>query len=201
MNWNEIYALLKRKHRACYLKLLTYFYQIEIKSIVEVGVFRGKNAEVLREMFPKAHLYLVDPWKPTVEYLQSGSAVSQDPSIYEKGLRRVKQLFKTDPQVTILKKCSHEAFHDVPNFIDLVFIDANHAYPIVKQDILIWNHKVRQGGVLSGHNYGRKRLPGVKRAVDELFGNELFLGQDEVWAHIKKCKPPFAPKYCISKDA
>lgn len=185
MDWNTVHTLIKRKHRACYLKLLSYFYQIEIRSIVEIGVFRGKNAEVLREMFPEAHLYLIDPWKPTPEYLQSGSAVSEDVSIYEKAFRRVERLFGEDPQVTILKKCSHEAYHDVPPEVDLVFIDANHAYPIVKQDILLWDHKVRPGGILSGHNYGRKRLPGVKQAVDEIFGDQFFLGQDEVWAHLK----------------
>lgn len=184
MDWNTVYTLIKRKHRACYLKLLTYFHQIEVNSIVEIGVFRGKNAEVLREMFPHAHLYLIDPWKPTPEYLQSGSAVSEDLAVYEKALRRVERLFGNDPQVTLLKKCSHEAFHDVPDFVDLVFIDANHAYPIVKRDILLWQRKVRLGGILSGHNYGRKRLPGVKQAVDEMFGDAFFLGQDEVWARI-----------------
>ena len=186
MEWNTIYALKKRKHRACYLKLLAFFYQIEIKRIAEIGVFRGKNAKVLREMFPKAHLYLIDPWKLTSHYLQSGSAVATDQAIYDKAFKSVKILFSKDPQVTLLKKASHEAFKEVPDFIDLVFIDANHAYPVVKADILLWINKVRPGGIISGHNYGRKRLPGVQQAVHEIFGHNFFVGQDEVWAHLKK---------------
>ena len=59
-------------------------------------------------------------------------------------------------------------------------------YTHVKQDILAWSKKVRIGGIISGHNYGRPHLPGVKQAVDELFKKDIYLGQDEVWAHIKK---------------
>lgn len=185
MNRNDVQALIKRKHRACYLKLLSYFHQVEVKTIIEIGVFRGKNAEILRKMFPDAHLYLIDPWKPNPDYLKSGSAVSEDPIVYEKAYRRVEKLFSNDPNVTLIKKCSHEACDDVPNSVDLVFIDANHAYPVVRRDILLWKDKVRPGGILSGHNYGRVRLPGVKKAVDEIFGDKFFLGQDEVWAHLK----------------
>ncbi|MDJ0652151.1 MAG: hypothetical protein QNJ27_04020 [Simkaniaceae bacterium] len=42
-----------------------------------------------------------------------------------------------------------------------------------------------RGGIISGHNYGRNRLPEVKKAVDEIFGDDFFLGRDEAWLHIK----------------
>ncbi len=185
----DLPSLLIRKHRGCYLKYLSYLHDIEVKTIVEIGVFRGKNAQVLREQFPDAHLYLIDPWAPDPAYLKSGSAVSEMGETYDKALRRVQTLFANDPQVTLIQKMSQEGVFLVPDNIDLVFIDANHAYEAVRQDILTWREKVRPGGILSGHNYGRPRLPGVKRAVDELFGEEALLGQDEVWYHIKNRKP------------
>ena len=63
--------------------------------------------------------------------------------------------------------------------LDLVFIDANHSYEAVKQDIELWLPKVRKGGIVSGHDYiVTEECPprfagyaGVKRAVDEFFSD------------------------------
>ena len=90
--------LLIRKHRGCYLKYLSLIHQIEIKSIVEIGVFRGKNAAVLREEFPDAHLYLVDPWAPSPTYLKSGSAVSESQETYDNARACVESLLKMTPR-------------------------------------------------------------------------------------------------------
>lgn len=64
--------------------------------------------------------------------------------------------------------------------IDLAFIDANHDYEAVKADIEAWLPKVRDGGILCGHDYGpmaqaagKEMFPGVRRAVDEAFGREV----------------------------
>ena len=186
MNWNILYNLYKRKHRACYLKIFSIINDIKINSIVEVGVFRGKNALVLRNMFPHSRLYLVDTWEPTEEYLEYGGAVSEKKEVYEQAFTKVNTLFQNDSLVTIIKESSEKASQIIPNNIDLVFIDADHSYEHVKQDILAWSKKVRVGGIVSGHNYGRPHLPGVKQPVDELLKTDIFLGQDEVWAHIKK---------------
>ncbi|MBI3211940.1 MAG: class I SAM-dependent methyltransferase [Simkania negevensis] len=176
---------MKRKHRACYLKFFSSIYKVSIRSIVEVGVFRGKNAKVLRELFPEAHLYLIDPWKPSPSYLQEGGSISQDPQMYEEAYKEVQMLFQDDQNTTILRYTSAEAAKKLPNDLDLVFIDANHHYESVKEDIETWRVKVRPGGMLSGHNYGRNRLPGVRQAVDEIFKNKVHIGQDEVWIHIQ----------------
>jgi len=189
---NILDRLLIRNHRACYLKCISMIYEIEVKTIAEVGVFRGKNAEVLKQQFPNAHLYLIDPWVPTKEYLDSGSAVSDDLKVYEKAFERVLRLFEKDPNVTLIQKTAKEAASLIPNNLDLVFIDANHAYASVKEDILTYHPKVRSGGILSGHNYGRSRIPSVKQAVQELFNDNFILGQDEVWLHIKNPDLPFA---------
>jgi len=58
------------------------------------------------------------------------------------------------------------------NFLDLVFIDANHQYLNVQRDILSWMPKIREGGIICGHDYG-DRWPGVIKAVDELFPNKI----------------------------
>lgn len=56
-----------------------------------------------------------------------------------------------------------------------VFIDASHDYYSVKRDIVSWLPKVKDGGVLAGHDY-EGAFPGVKHAVRDHFDiNELSL--------------------------
>lgn len=52
-----------------------------------------------------------------------------------------------------------------------VFIDADHSFDGVKEDIAAWWPKVKPGGVLAGHDYSEADWPGVVKAVRERFGN------------------------------
>ena len=65
-----------------------------------------------------------------------------------------------------MKKSSVEAAPELEDgSLDFVFIDANHSYDAVKNDIIAWAPKVRSGGVLCGHDYNS--FPGVQKAVDD----------------------------------
>ena len=55
--------------------------------------------------------------------------------------------------------------------LDFIFIDADHSYDAVKNDINVWFPKVKKGGILSGDDY-LKCHPGVIKAVNEAFGNK-----------------------------
>jgi len=57
------------------------------------------------------------------------------------------------------------------NTLYFVFIDANHNYEYVKKDILAWFPKVKEGGVLAGHDYSSD-FCGVIEAVGEIFGTD-----------------------------
>ena len=88
------------------------------------------------------------------------------------------------PQLHVIKLFSVDAATLFPDqYFDLVFIDADHHYEEVLSDIKAWWPKIKKGGVLSGHDYGGKKI-GVKQAVNEYFGeNEINL-IDNIW--IKK---------------
>lgn len=67
---------------------------------------------------------------------------------------------------------------------DLFWIDADHRYHAIKRDINLWHSKVKEGGVLSGHDYDKDTFKeefierdyvegchhGVTKAVNERFG-------------------------------
>ena len=55
------------------------------------------------------------------------------------------------------------------NTFDLIFIDACHDYEFVRDDINKWEHVVKTGGTISGHDYGSHS--GVAKAVNEKYDN------------------------------
>lgn len=59
--------------------------------------------------------------------------------------------------------------HSVPdNHFDLVYIDGEHDYDNVKNDIDLYFRKVKSGGFLSGHDYWLdNKWPGVNMAVED----------------------------------
>ena len=47
-----------------------------------------------------------------------------------------------------------EAVNDFPaRSLDFVYIDADHRFPFVAQDLYHWYWRVRKGGVVAGHDY------------------------------------------------
>lgn len=60
--------------------------------------------------------------------------------------------------------------------LDLVYIDANHTYDDVLADVYAWLPKLRDGGILAGHDFTTE-IPDVIRAVTDRFARyEIFRG-------------------------
>jgi hypothetical protein len=93
----------------------------------------------------------------------------------------------------MMKATSVEAAPAITDeYLDLVFIDAQHTYEACKEDIETWLPKVRKGGFITRHDY---RWDGVNRAVQE-FSQEmnykgLFIPQaSDIWLFQKAYDHP-----------
>jgi predicted O-methyltransferase YrrM len=81
--------------------------------------------------------------------------------------------FSLDSYVNLIRmstRVAHNEFED--RSIDFLFIDADHSYEGALEDINLWMPKMKPESVIAGHDYD---WPGVKRAVDEVFGDKVYL--------------------------
>lgn len=183
--WQDIFALASVHRPVAYLKAMSILWNVPVRSVVEIGVFRGMTSQLFRALFPETTLYLVDPWQLSDEYLtKEAGPISLSQATYEKAYQEVLAHFANDPKTHVVRKTSIEAAKELPNGLDLVFIDANHSYPFVKEDIAAWLPKMQKRGIFSGHDYDLEGFPGVVQAVDECFPDQILVGPGRTW--IKK---------------
>ncbi len=146
---------------------------------VEVGVYRGENAFVLLDHRPLLTLCLVDTWKP-YKGGADGRGTEADMRYARMRVMTMAGFYgRRAPIVNVASSAARKEFPDAS--VDFVFVDAQHAYRAVKADIEAWRGAVKPGGWIGGHDYGSVRFPGVKKAVDEVFGGAVETGEDLTW--------------------
>lgn len=125
---------------------------------VEIGTDEGEYAEVLLKTIPNLNLDCIDPWKAEAyeKGFQPESFEGQEyfDKRYEITCKRLNKYL--GQQCTLYKITSMKALnHFEDNSLDFVYIDGNHDFLNVTQDIHYWTKKVRSGGIVSGHDFVR----------------------------------------------
>ncbi|HEE9034869.1 TPA: class I SAM-dependent methyltransferase [Bacillus cereus] len=131
-------------------------------GIVEIGSYKGKSTVALALgssilSTQKRPIYAIDPFiVPPFKFFQEN----------------IKKQ-KLEHMIIPIKKHSEEAYNDCPKHIAAIFIDGDHEYSSVKQDITLYAPKVVKNGLLAFHDYS-DYWPGVYKAVEELCNNNNF---------------------------
>jgi len=127
----------------------------------EIGVAEGRYSKMICDHNPGVRLLCVDTWQKYSGNSRGGPQSQHDRN-YEIA-QRILAPFDT----TIVKAFSMDAVNNVElESLDFVYIDGNHAFDFVMQDIIEWGKRVRKGGIISGHDYYHFRGAGVVEAVD-----------------------------------
>ena len=124
------------------------FKQLGFTTGAEIGVAKGEYSE----LFCKAGLkiYSVDAWAAITDY-NRGSFNGRLEKEFEIATKR---LAPYGDKSVIVRKTSMDAVKDFENkSLDFVYIDAHHGFKYVTEDIYEWSKKVKQGGVICGHDY------------------------------------------------
>lgn len=133
------------------------FAQMGLNTGVEIGVRQGHFSEILCKCIPDLTLSCVDIW---------GAYYHFDKEYGQKNLEICKKRL-APYNVEFINAPSVIASMEFPdNSLDFVYIDADHRFDYVMEDIIAWSRKVRPGGIVSGHDYYRFRNAGVVPAVD-----------------------------------
>ncbi|KPJ89863.1 MAG: hypothetical protein AMJ53_15405 [Gammaproteobacteria bacterium SG8_11] len=139
-------------------QLYHHFNNMGLKVGAEIGVATGKNALRMCEQIPDLKLFCIDPW----EYYEKNPRVRHWQENYDQAVEKLKPY-----NAILVKGYSEEVVHNFEDgSLDFVYIDGNHMFDFVMQDIILWAPKVRKGGIISGHDYYNFRNAGVVDAVD-----------------------------------
>ncbi len=179
-------------------------------SILEIGSWFGAStlswAQGLKEYYDsKGEINCVDAWKPFFEleehkeeeYVAEMEKLLEDDTVFKIFLHNINTI-DNSIKINYFRQMSNEFFNSQKSKkYDIIFIDADHTYNSVLNDIKKSLDLINEGGVICGddlnmqlcevdkinakenHNKdfirdiktGRNFHPGVTLAVDEIFGN------------------------------
>ena len=134
-------------------------------TFVECGAWLGKSSSFLCDYAKdRVNVFIVDTWKGSQNELNSYHELAVKTDIYPMFLENM-----GERKFTPIRKTSTEASKDFKDeSCDVVYIDMEHTYEAVKEDIEHWLPKVKKGGYLAGHDYV-SHTQGVIKAVNEAF--------------------------------
>lgn len=135
-------------------QLADLFAELGFKTGVEVGVERGRYSEILMKANPQLTLYGVDPY---VAYKGYTDFVRQ--TTIDKNKQEAHDRLKFE-NYHFVEKFSIPASEDFEDeSLDFVYLDGNHDFQNVVNDLAVWSKKVKKGGIISGHDWYKHRGP------------------------------------------
>lgn len=140
------------------IELAQYFNKLGFKEGAEVGVEYGAYSKVLCEAIPGVKLHCVDSWIRDKDV---------NPPVFQQAQETLKPY-----GCNLIRGFSMDVVKQFKRgSLDFVYIDANHYYDYVMEDLIHWSRVVRKGGVVAGHDYFLTKNPrstlSVVPAVDD----------------------------------
>jgi len=135
--------------------------------IAEIGVFNGDFSAKLLDRCRPSELVLLDLW-PDCEIMSGDVDGNHQRTFQGRELESaVRDRFRDQPNITILKGYSSRIREFPENHFDAIYVDADHGYHGVRQDLANAWHVLKNGGWLMGHDYEFNRS---KTMLDIPFG-------------------------------
>jgi hypothetical protein len=136
-----------------YTELPQLFKELSFQYGAEIGVLEGKYSAILCRSNPKLRIYSVDAWLfyPTYKNFRK----QKD---YDRAFLEAKKRLSRYRNNRIIRKWSVDAAKDFSDgSLDFVYIDADHSFRAVTDDIAVWSKKVKKGGIIAGHDFSTSK--------------------------------------------
>lgn len=148
-----------------------------IQKIAEIGVYRGYLCKRMVKYCSNfiSEYWAIDPWVQMASHYNWPTKGKNKLRLWEPRYLSMCKLMRSFPKLHVIRTTSLKAAKLFPEqYFDLVFLDGDHFYEAIIKDIPAWLPLVKQGGLLIGHDYANiEGKTGVKKAVDEIFGNQV----------------------------
>ena len=156
------------------------------KKILELGSMVGMSSYTIASV--AIELHCIDAWDNRFYHLQHDelqiNAYNKDwigrfnnspPDMLETFKKNVKEYIESN-KIKIIKGKTSDVAHLINNHeYDIIFIDSDHSYEGVKNDITNYIHKLKPNGSMIFHDYGSVDWPGVQKAVEEAMNNNILV--------------------------
>ncbi len=137
----------------------------------EIGVLNGDFSRMILNVIQPKKLFLIDPFGICIDtygeelsFLSTAYSTAADYlgvlNRFENEILYQYVVVDNDFSYNAVKRYKDQS-------LDFVYIDASHKYEDVKIDLNGWLPKVKEGGLIAGHDYVEFKGFGVIKAVDE----------------------------------
>lgn len=161
-------------------------------KIAELGVFKGEFSEIILNKTQPSELFLVDIFPPEIcsgDKDGNNIVYANLETYYDTLIKK----YKRSKRVKVVKSTTTEFLKSIDDeYLDAVYIDADHSYDAIKNDLELSFKKVKTGGMIMGHDYTASMFPGVVKAVDEFCSSNNL--------KIQYLTKDGCPTYCIIKE-
>ncbi len=143
--------------------------------IAEVGSWKGFSTSVLARTVAQwnGSVFAVDHWQGNEGTDNETLAQTYDIySIFRRNMIVLGVWHIVHPLVMDSQRAS-SIFAD--GILDMVFLDGDHRYEFIKNDIISWLPKLREGGILCGHDcegYYSTYPEDIKKMIDKHIGDD-----------------------------
>ncbi len=132
-------------------------------KFVEIGSFRGASAVFMGTLIlnnnKNIKLYCVDPWEDSEEAKKTQpprNELIDNIGVYNDFLKNIEEVKSCVFPIRKPSTIAVEGFEN--NDLDFIFIDGDHSYEAVSSDLNIWWPKLKDGGIIAGHDFWASQI-------------------------------------------
>jgi len=139
-----------------------------VSNMIEIGSYQGESTIIFQKNFPNSKIFAVDFWLNNYD--------EREVNINSFNMMDVENNFDvlTKSYSNIIKiKMSSSDFSNIiaDNSIDFIYIDGDHSYKGITNDLINWKNKIKKGGYIGGHDYNDIQIDTIIKAILENFPN------------------------------
>lgn len=144
--------------------------------MAEVGCYYGESTLMWASSEKIIKIYAIDPWEDFYDINDGASQkgnMAEVENVFDENIKGISKIIKC-------KQKSLIAAEKIENkSLDFVYLDGSHKHEDVMNDIKTWIPKIKNGGILGGHDITWRD---VASAVQKTIGQPDFIFPDTSWA-------------------